>query len=226
MLSALIAWTEIFNIERFVRLNIRNVGGGAVASYNAVLIDSRENTITTADIKDYPRWSEPVSGLVARALHKCICDQVHREFCTVQPVRTLFVSIRLIPGGVGDARALENFTADLRHMTAPVQFSDSENKSRSVTRRLRFGGNYPLTIAVQCLSQWVWQSPHPRGWPTPIEVPVNHGEDLSYVRIADIPEPARSAFIRSMSGSTVPVIANEGPVAYAMDWTDFLSGRR
>lgn len=58
------------------------------------------------------------------------------------------------------------------------------------------------------------------------KVPIHESGRLRYVRVDDIPEPARSAFERSMSHSTVPVIPGEERCAYIWDWTDFVNGLR
>jgi hypothetical protein len=62
--------------------------------------------------------------------------------------------------------------------------------------------------------------------PDPVTVPIHADGDITYVRMCEIPEPARSAFERRMRGSTVPVIPGEGDCAYSWDWRDFIGGGR
>ncbi|KHK60178.1 hypothetical protein PI86_03990 [Burkholderia sp. A9] len=46
------------------------------------------------------------------------------------------------------------------------------------------------------------------------------------VRLADIPEPHRTAFDRALTGSAVSVLDGEGDFAYAWDFADWVSGTR
>lgn len=62
------------------------------------------------------------------------------------------------------------------------------------------------------------------------EVPVHRTPDgLSYVRLREIPEPARTFFARNIGRSTRPIVTEDPEpldCAYSWDWTDFLSGAR
>lgn len=44
------------------------------------------------------------------------------------------------------------------------------------------------------------------------------------VRLADIPEPHRTAFANTLRGSACPAIEGEADCAYAWDWHDWLAG--
>jgi hypothetical protein len=66
--------------------------------------------------------------------------------------------------------------------------------------------------------------------PQPLNVPVRTPSgNTPYVRLREIPEPARSLFEKRMVYSTRPVI-EEDPMpmdcVYAWDWRDFLTGGR
>lgn len=62
------------------------------------------------------------------------------------------------------------------------------------------------------------------------DVPIHQsGNSTPFVRIREIPEPARSLFRRRMSSSGRPVIEDDAEpmdCAYAWDWEDFLAGAR
>lgn len=45
---------------------------------------------------------------------------------------------------------------------------------------------------------------------------------ITYIRLADIPNPYRSQFAADSYGSTNPLIENEGPCAYSWDWLKWL----
>ncbi len=57
-------------------------------------------------------------------------------------------------------------------------------------------------------------------------VPIHTAGTIRYVRMAEIPEPARSVFGHRMRGSTLPVIDGETDCVYAWDWEGFISGGR
>ena len=65
--------------------------------------------------------------------------------------------------------------------------------------------------------------------PQQLDVPVHAVGNTSYVRLREIPEPARSLFQKRIAYSTRPLI-DEDPepmdCAYAWDWRDFLAGDR
>ena len=69
------------------------------------------------------------------------------------------------------------------------------------------------------------QLPRP---PVPLQVPIRTGpHGTQYVRLSDIPQPARSYFETAIFCSACPVIEHEldpRGCAYATDWLAFLSG--
>lgn len=226
MLSTIISWTSVLDLSRQIRLDVGRVRGGAIADYRAVLVDEAVGEeLAAADINEYPRWSEPVAGLIARALHHCTSSGAPIQLRTVQPVRTIQVKIGLLPGGRGSRRELLQLTADFRNTRTPVLCCDEERGGLWATRDLRIGSYDPLGLAVQALSQWLWDTPHPRGWPKPLTVPIRRSGEITYVRLSDIAEPAQSSFRVRLNGATAPVIDGDPDVAYVSDWENFLGGR-
>ena len=52
-----------------------------------------------------------------------------------------------------------------------------------------------------------------------------NGSDTDFIRIADIPQPWREQFEKSMTGSTAPIVLSEPDpydLAYPWDWWEFL----
>ena len=65
--------------------------------------------------------------------------------------------------------------------------------------------------------------------PTLPEVPVHDSGGLQYVRLREIPEPARTYFQRRIVNSTRPMVSDDPEpmdCAYVWDWAAFLGGRR
>ena len=65
--------------------------------------------------------------------------------------------------------------------------------------------------------------------PRKLDVPVHVAGNIPYIRLREIPEPARSLFQRRIAYSTRPLI-EEDPMpmdcVYSWDWFDFLAGDR
>ena len=58
---------------------------------------------------------------------------------------------------------------------------------------------------------------------------MHESDGLRYVRMREIPEPARTFFQKNMAYSTRPLIEDDAQpmdCAYAWDWLDFLAGAR
>jgi hypothetical protein len=67
--------------------------------------------------------------------------------------------------------------------------------------------------------------------PRPVlpEVPVHTSGSTQYVRLREIPEPARTFFRRNIANSGRPVIDDDPEpmdCVYAWDWQDFIEGQR
>lgn len=61
------------------------------------------------------------------------------------------------------------------------------------------------------------------------DVPIHSAGNVAYVRLEEIPEPARSLFKKRIAFSTRPLIEEDPQpmdCAYVWDWADFLAGRR
>lgn len=147
--------------------------------------------------------------------------------------RMLKITVSLVPGGVGPERRLGELhianvgggaRADYRctlfgsDLPAPVQVS--------LTRYPRWSASV-WDLAARAICKSLGGSERLPRRPAPLSVPVHHDGSVAYVRMSEIPEPARSAFDRRMLGATVPAIPGEKDCVYAWDWESFISpGRR
>jgi len=144
----------------------------------------------------------------------------------------LKITVSIVPGGVGPERRLGELhianvgggaRADYRctlfgsDLPAPVQVS--------LTRYPRWSASVWDLVARSLAKALSGSERLPRR-PARLAVPIRHDGSVAYVRLSDIPEPARSGFERRMRGSTVPVIPGEGECAYSWDWLGFISGSR
>lgn len=65
--------------------------------------------------------------------------------------------------------------------------------------------------------------------PQQLDVPIHAAGNTTYVRLREIPEPARSLFKNRIAFSTRPLIEEDPQpmdCAYSWDWRDFLAGGR
>lgn len=144
----------------------------------------------------------------------------------------LKVTVSLVPGGVGPERRL-----------GELHIANVGGGARADYACTFFGADLPAPVRVELARYPRWSASvwdlvaraicKARGGserlprrPAPLSVPVHHDGSVAYVRMSEIPEPARSAFERRMQGATQPVIAGELDVVYAWDWLDFISAGR
>lgn len=144
----------------------------------------------------------------------------------------LKITISLVPGGVGTERKL-----------GELHISNVGGGALADYQCVLHGDDLPgpARARVRCYPRWsasVWdlvaraiakslsgqERLHRR--PDPVTVPLHAYGNLTYVRMREIQEPARSAFVRRMRWSTLPVIPGEGDCAYSWDWQAFIGGGR
>lgn len=132
----------------------------------------------------------------------------------------LKITVSLVPGGVGTERKL-----------GELHISNVGGGALADYQCVLNGDDLPgpLCVSVRLYPRWsssVWdlvgraiakslsgQERLPRR-PRPVTVPIHADGNLTYVRMCEIPEPARSAFKLRMRWSTVPVITGEGGCAF------------
>ena len=146
----------------------------------------------------------------------------------------LRITVSIVPGGVGPERKLgELHIANagggaLADYECVLHSSDLPAPVRTrLTRYPRWSGSV-WDLVARAISKALSGNERLPRRPSPMRVPVHtHAESgIRYVRMADIPQPARSAFARHMLGATVPAIAGQKDCAYARDWLDFIGGGR
>lgn len=144
----------------------------------------------------------------------------------------LKITISLVPGGVGTERklgelhisnvgggALADYQCVLHGDDLPGPCS-CESAVLSPLVGVGLGSGRP------CDCQIAERTGAPARRPDPVTVPIHAYGNLTYVRMREIQEPARSAFERRMRWSTVPVIPGEGDCAYSWDWQASIGGGR
>lgn len=201
---------------RLPRISIANIGRGAVTHYAVTVGDESE-----ADARlllNYPRWSEPILGLVARCLTICR-ERIESEQLAIQ-IEKLICTTSLVPHGVGPARTLETLAVERSNALFSARSVDESGKRRCQT--FASATSSPATLLVEAICWMLWRVPELPLVPTALEVPIHRGA-VAYVRLADIPDWARSAFVRFAGRRRNPVISGEaGEIFHARDWQAFL----
>lgn len=145
----------------------------------------------------------------------------------------LKVTVSIVPGGLGAERKLgELFITNvaggaLANYKCFLTADDSVSTHVDIKRYPRWAAPVWDLVAraiAKALSGKERLPPRPSQVKVPIRTDAATG--LQYVRMEDIPEPAKTAFSRRTRGSTAPVIPGERDCVYPGDWLRFIELRR
>lgn len=235
MLSVTCRWREGDQWSR-LQGKVFNVSHlAAISDYDSAF-DGRVAADESARVlRAYPRWAESSRGLVARCLALSapvgtppLWSAVWQEMVVeialpgarnAQPRMLALATAQQIGEVTNGRQVLSVGWADLAPGAGLTGYS-----SRVMERAEGYPD--PWALAEHVLRQGVFgQDALPAC--AALQVPVHRIErGLTYVREADIPEPARSEFARRMAHSTRPLIADESPAYYSWDWDAFINGGR
>jgi hypothetical protein len=195
---------------------------GARSDY-ACTFEGRESQKEALLLKQYPRWCEPVSGLVARCLALTTSegpDVLSSGWERIE-VRIALVSAARGYELLQTVRAERAANGELNLVR--VEPSGASLPMNGIKPRARYGDPWDLAEHALCLTTFDADDlPAPRA----LEIPIRRDKDLPFVCMRDIPEPARSVFEERMHHSTRPVVPGYFDAVYVWDWLDFLGGNR
>ncbi len=189
----------------------------AISSYE-VLLDGRR---VSTQLHEYPRWSEPVRGLLAR------CIAVAEPDSDLVPVPEDWAALRVDMGiqSGWQRRPTRIAMCRVTRETGSFNLGFVEGKLTGYIEGVQPRESYLdiWDLALHALNVSVWNSdsiPEVK----PLVLPV-YGEG-SYIRTSDIPEPARSAFEWRQRMSGRPSIRRHWDAMWVWDWNDWLNGQR
>lgn len=144
----------------------------------------------------------------------------------------LRVTVSIVPGGIGAERKIGELRISnveggaLANYKCLLTADDSIPTHADINAYPRWSVTVWDLVARAIAKALSGQERLPRR-PVQVKVPIHTDSDtgLQYVRMGDIPEPARTAFDRRMQGSTAPVIFGETDCVYAEDWLRFIELR-
>ena len=220
MLCSLIT-VRTAEVRHSTKVLVGRSGEGLLADYTIRERDE-EGVTRHAELRGYPRWSEPASGLMARAMDALWPQSVGTSSedlaaATVRGECSLVTrhAQRLLYGWqlqlVGSSGFLDVWDEASRHDIRHVAIQGARDW-RS------------LVLQGQCFATWGRQ--HLAPWPAPVDIPVHEYKELRYVRLSDMPELARCEFARRRTRSPRPTIPDVDDAFYAWDWQDFMLGYR
>ena len=217
MLKVDIVWETGDAAERHERIvRIGNLSGGAIAHYG---IEAVNGTDVSAihEFLNYPRWSEPTLGFVARAVESVTAALA---LPPIGPLARVVCTVSIVPGGVGRPRQLAEVTAvkGARNWSLRCEEPDTKHRRQVFIPEARNA----LGLLIEALCRVVWREPYLPELPEPLAIPMRAHGDVGYVRMADVPPWAAPTFARFMSERERPEVPGETDIAYVRDWRRFL----
>jgi hypothetical protein len=205
--------TSSDRIEMFGKIgNVSNLA--ATSSYVAWVEGCGE-----VRLDGYPRWCEPVRGLLARCLELTEPGK---------PLPADWVSVRVdigLNGGGLQRRPTRLAMCRIERRASDIySVGWVEGSLRGFIEVQPRAHGYPdaCRLAQHALNVSVWNVDEiPQA--QPLVVPVY---DNRYMRTSDLPEPARSAFEYRQRHSGRPCIWAHWDACWIWDWEDFQSGQR
>jgi hypothetical protein len=182
---------------------------GPFANYRCIVADRQ------CLYPNYPRWSESATALVVRASSTLNIDEL---LPAGEKIARLKIRVVLVTSGG------ETPLAELRYRDGRLEIRDV-GPPQQIRELPVVSGKY---LVSHCLRLAAWGhdgEPQPPNPPQP-PIQASPGSGPRYVRIAEIPEPARSGLESAIRtyGWGQPDKSKEGECVWLHDWERFLAG--
>ncbi len=144
----------------------------------------------------------------------------------------LKITISRVPGGIGPERHLGelligNVSGEMHaDYQRDLKGADLPNPLHTTIKRYPRWSTTVWDLVGRAIAKSLSGSERLPQRPRTPRVPTHTTGTIRYVRMAEIPEPARSVFERQMRGSAVLVIEGGTDCVYAWAWEGFISGGR
>jgi hypothetical protein len=202
MLLADIKVEDRHGLRHEVAMKIHRRTPGPLADY---LCSATDREIV---FRDYPRWSECTAGLVARAAAALRLDEL---LPPGQDIARLKAAVQLVMPS-----KMPIF--ELRFSEGRLNILDKGPPESITSVNLAPGPE----LVLRCLRYAAWREDKEPPVPPVVSPPVRDG----YIRLRDVPDPARSgleaALHRYKWGQ--PVFPGEGECIWLADWERFIEG--
>jgi hypothetical protein len=187
---------------------IRTMRGGRRADFHVVLHDENDEVIGEAQLLGYPRWSEPLPALVARCIAKVLEGAPHLARPTI---RHASLDIRL------NNQLLHECSAQMR---------DGKPYADGWPMELPEMPPSPWEIMCWRLAYDEWGKSKIPPFPPAVKPPVYYFGGLTFCRLSDLSDEARSFCERWLWGHDRPTVPYIDDAVYEADMTRSLRGRR
>lgn len=140
----------------------------------------------------------------------------------------LNVTIRLMPSGrvLGSMNIRNVAGSKLADYAVRLSAEGEGYREGKVHQYARFSASIWDLVARAAIKTLTGDESFPER-PDELSVPYHYTDkDLAYVRLSEIPQPARTVFRRRMSASTRPDIEDGQETYWAWDWEAFTQGNR
>lgn len=217
MLKVDIAWETGEAAERHERtVRIENLSGGTIAHYGIEVIHGKDVS-AIHEFLNYPRWSEPLLGFVARVIESVTAALAVPP---IGPLARVRCTVSIVAHGKGKPRQLSEVTAErgARTWSLSCEELDARHRRQAFVPEARTA----LTLLIEALCRVVWREPNLPEMPEPLAIPERSHGGVAYVRTADVPSWVAPTFTRFMRNRMRPAVEGETDIAYARDWRMFL----
>lgn len=217
MLKVDIVWETGDADERHERtVRVGNLSGGAIAHYGIEAVHGKDVS-AIHEYLNYPRWSEPLLGFVARAVESVTAALA---LPPIGPLTRVVCTVSIVPHGTGKPRQLAQVTAEkgARNWSLRCEEQDTKHRRQAFVPEARNA----LGLLIEALCRVVWREAYLPDLPEPLAIPVRPHGGVGYVRMADLPPWVAPTFARFMRHRRRPEVPGETDVAYARDWRQFL----
>lgn len=140
----------------------------------------------------------------------------------------LRVTIQLMPSGrVLGTMSIRNIRgAKLADYAVQLSAEGEDYREGKVNQYARFSASIWDLVARAAIATLTGKESFPER-PDELNVRYHYTDNsLAYVRLSEIPEPARTVFKRRMSASTRPGLEDDEETYWAWDWEAFAEGNR
>lgn len=177
------------------RGTIRCVQGGRTSAYAVQLYGLNEELVSEGVLQGHPRWSEPLTGLLARCI--AVAEPAHAS--PIEPWRVVTLVVR-----------------QRRRLLMEVQAINEDGLELQPGLQRKVAQSAWQVMRWQ-LANDAWDQTEPPPMPEPLHVPVYSDGVTLYCRIIDLPSEARARFEEWSIGRPVPSIRHVDDAAFPDD---------
>jgi len=201
---------------------ISNIRGGCIADYAILGADVTRKELCRCQLLSYPRWSEPISALVARSIDLVKANLPHE----VDPgdVAGARVRISIVPVGiVHRTRTLAELTLVVAKRRASVTLAEEPLPVVDRDFQLSSANPDPLQLLVESFSQVAWRCSELPATPLRAPEPPRFAHGVrSYIRSRDIPPWVVQEFKRRAARHEIQIRHETQQCYDARAWDAFL----